>query len=171
MTEEGRGEKKMRRTALGNSLLSVYWKSGNSKLFRWMRHCDINEYKFPSSFSTDPLPISLTCRAQGKLFCLIPTLNSARLCYCVITTQHWQQSDAHMTADKIQVGLLRRYYAVCCVSRYRVCQCVQWPSCFGGTCGCLYGQPKYSKDSYLVVRDDFWLSWTTRQPLLQTLSI
>ena len=30
-------------------------------------------------------------------------------------------------------------------------------------------QPKCSEDSYLVVRDDFWLSWTTGQPLSQTL--
>ena len=35
--------------------------------------------------------------------------------------------------------------------------------------GCLYGQPKCSKDLYLIVRDDFWLSWTTGQPLLRAL--
>ena len=35
--------------------------------------------------------------------------------------------------------------------------------------GCPYGQPKCSEDSYLVVRDDLWLSWTTGQPLLRTL--
>ena len=55
------------------------------------------------------------------------------------------------------------------VSQYGVCQRVQWQNCFRGKRGCPYGQPKCSKDSYLVVRDDFWLSWTTGQPLLRTL--
>ena len=55
------------------------------------------------------------------------------------------------------------------MSRYGVCQRVQWQNCFGDKRGCPYGQPKCSKDSYLVVRDDFWLSWITGQPLLRTL--
>ena len=57
------------------------------------------------------------------------------------------------------------------VSRYGVCQRVQWQNCFRGKRGGPYGQPKCSKDSYLVVRDDFWLSWTTGQPLLRTLHL
>ena len=51
---------------------------------------------------------------------------------------------------------------MCCVPRYGVglCQRVQWQHCFGDKC---------SKDSYLVVRDDFCLSWTTGQTLLRTM--
>ena len=75
-----------------------------------------------------------------------------------------------MTEDKIQVDSdMTPLLCHVRVSRYGVCQRVQWQNCFRGKRGCPYGQPKCSKDSYLVVRDDFWLSWTTGQPLLRTL--
>ena len=62
-------------------------------------------------------------------------------------------------------------FAVCRMSWYGVCQHVKWQNCFGDKPGCPYGQPKCSKDESLVVRDDFWLSWTTGQPLLRTLAL
>ena len=60
-------------------------------------------------------------------------------------------------------------FAVFRVSWYGVCQRVKWQNCFGDKRGCPYGQLKCSKDESLVVRDDFWLSLTTGQPLLRTL--
>ena len=60
-------------------------------------------------------------------------------------------------------------FAVCRVPWYGVCQRVKWQNCFGDKRGCPYGQLKCSKDESLVVRDDYWLSWTTGQPLLRTL--
>ena len=79
-----------------------------------------------------------------------------------------------MTEDKIQVDS-DMTPLLCHVPSarvtVRVCQRVQWQNCFRGERGCPYGQPKCSKDSYLVVRDDFWLSWTTGQRLLRTLII
>ena len=80
-----------------------------------------------------------------------------------------------MTADMIQVNSVSDMTLLCRVLRVimvrHICQRVQWQNCFWDKCGCPYGQPKCSKDSYLVVRDDFWLSWTTGQPLLRTLKI
>ena len=74
-------------------------------------------------------------------------------------------SQTHMTAhnSRHDSSFLR-------VSRYGVCQRVQWQNCFRDKRGCPYGQPKSSKDSYLVVRDDFWLSWITGQLLLLTIT-
>ena len=59
---------------------------------------------------------------------------------------------------------------LCRVLRVIVRHICQWQNCFWDKRGCPYGQPKCSKDSYLVVRGDFWLSWTTGQPLLRTLT-
>ena len=69
-----------------------------------------------------------------------------------------------MTADKIQVD--SDMTPLLCHVRVFSGKIVS-----GDKRGCPYGQPKCSEDSYLVVRDDFWLSWTTGQPLLRTLSI
>ena len=77
-----------------------------------------------------------------------------------------------MTADNIQVNSVSDMTLLCCVLRVmvrRIYQRVQWQNFFGDKRGCPYGQPKCSKNSYLVVRGDFWLSWTTGQPLLRTL--
>ena len=79
-----------------------------------------------------------------------------------------------MTADMIQVNSVSDMTLLCRVLRViarHICQDVQWQNCFWDKRGCPYGQPKCSKDSYLVVRDDFWLSWTTGQPLLRTLQV
>ena len=77
----------------------------------------------------------------------------------------------HMTADMIQVNSVSDMTLLCCVPSVtvrRISAC-SVAKLFLGLCGCPYGQPKCFKDSYLVVRDDFWLSWTTGQPLLRTL--
>ena len=67
-----------------------------------------------------------------------------------------------MTADKIQVD--SDMTPLLCHVRVFSGKIVS-----GDKRGCPYGQPKCSEDSYLAVRDDFWLSWTTGQPLLRTL--
>ena len=77
-----------------------------------------------------------------------------------------------MTADMIQVNSVSDMTLLCRVLRvilWHICQDVQWQNYLWDKRGCPYGQPKCSKDSYLVVRGDFWLSWTTGQPLLRTL--
>ena len=67
-----------------------------------------------------------------------------------------------MTADNFQVDSdMTPLLWLCHVQ----CARVYWQNCFGDKRGCPYGQTKCSEDSYLVVIDDFWLSWTTRQPL------
>ena len=77
-----------------------------------------------------------------------------------------------MTEDKIQVDS-DMTPLLCHVPSARVTvrsmSACSVENCFRGKRGCPYGQPKCSKDSYLVVRDNFWLSWTTGQPLLRTL--
>ena len=139
------------------------------------RHCDINEYKFTPVYRMWLQHRFIANVAYNSFQAFFKEINCSVLVlkfkYCVTTTRHCQQSDTHdlITADKIQVNSVSDMTLLCRVSRYGVCQRVQWQNCFGDKRSCPYGKPKCSKDSYLVVCNNFWLSWTTGQPLLRTL--